>query len=506
MRLFRQKYTDKKTGKTRASAKWYVEFRDHNRIARRWPAFADRKSSTAVGLRLERLAECRSAHRQPDDDLMRWVEVAPAKLRERMIDAGLLDRRHLSSERTLLQHLDGDGDAASDGATFRQHLMDKGNTAAHVDKSVGRIRRVFEATGLAYWADLAAPGALASIERYLAKLRTTDAGVDAVAVPIRATTAAYYVKRLRQFGRWMVKHGGAHSDHLARLEDVGHAAADRVEWRPLTVEEMRWLLRVTAAEAVERYGVAAADRTIAYRFAFETGIRAGQIRRLIVRNFDLDADPPTVTAPAAAVKRRVEHTQLIKPATAAELARRFATRMPTAPAFQLPNPTNMARMLRADLAAARAAWVAEAPEGEARAKRGRSDFLAEVDHRGRKVVFHSLRHTHGTALGSAGVPQKDIQASLHHTSGRTTERYLHTHVEERRTALHALPDLSAECVTATGTGGAGEAGAYRPAYRPPRIGEGPDGSGDSEGGVENAVFDGSTRIRTENQGIMSPLL
>jgi integrase len=516
MRVFRPTYTDRHTRKQRKSARWYVSFKDHNGITRRWPAFKNKSHSDRLAARLDRLLECRAAHRAPGDDLRRWIETLPPDLRTRLLDADLLDRALLASDRTLAAQLDGD-----DGRPgFRQTLADKGNTPDHVDKTTTRIRRVFDACGFAYWADLAAPGALASIGRYLAKLRTVtpakpaNEGQDATAEAAReigARTATYYVKALRQFGRYMVKHGGALTDHLAHLDSVDHADVDKVDWRPLSVDEMRRLIRTTAKEKVDRFGVAADERVLVYRFAFETGIRAGQLRRLTCQAFALDATPPTVTTAAGAVKRRVRHAQVLRPGMAGELRKRFAAKMPQAAAFQLPNPTNMARMVRADLAAARAAWIAEAPEGKARLERQRSDFLADVDHNGDKVVFHSLRHTHGTVLGSAGIAQQHIQASLHHTSGRTTERYLHSHVRERQTALDALPDLSGEAQAATGTDGAAghvtdeSDSACLAACLTGRSEADSDGLKNPAPGEGNGVFDGSGGARTHNQGIMSPV-
>ena len=87
---------------------------------------------------------------------------------------------------------------------------------------------------------------------------------------------------------------------------------------------------------------------------------------------------------------------------AAELRERFANRMPAALAFKMPSKSHLAEMIRADLAAARAAWIAEqgidAAEQE---RRQRSDFLADVNHQGQRAVFYFMRHGHGAALADA---------------------------------------------------------------------------------------------------------
>jgi integrase len=451
MRVFRRTYKDKGTGEARATDHHYVEFRDHNRILRRWPAFESEKRSTSLGLKLEKLVECRRNHDTPGEDLAAWLDALPKDLRARMLDVGLIDARQNASDRPLASHLDGERDAGGT-VTFpgwRQKLEAKGNTPGHVDQQIRRARRLLDGCGFTFWSDLSLPGAASSIETFLDKLRTTDGEIG-------GKTARYYVQAIGQFCRWMVRDRRARSNPLTELEGVLHADVDSEERRALTLEEMRWLLKGAKARGAAS-GLTAAERILLYRVAYETGFRAGQLRRLTCGAFDLDADPPTVTARAETVKRRQKQTQVLRPGLAADLRAHLANKMPDAPALRMPRRT--ADTLAADLAKARELWIAEAPEGKPRAERIKSDFLAAVDHDGRRVVFHSLRHTHGTALGDAGVPQKDIQASLHHATGRTTERYLHSHRKDRQAALSALPELTAEeAQAATGTDGGGDGG------------------------------------------------
>src|SRR5690606_24988054 len=118
-------------------------------------------------------------------------------------------------------------------------------------------------------------------------------------------------------------------------------------------------------------------------------------------------------------------------------------KLPDAPAFRLPRRDAMAAMLRADLAAARVAWIEEAPEGsELRQKREQSDLLAEVDAAGDVVDFHSLRHTFITNLAASGVHPKVAQElARHSTITLTMDRYAHAAWESMTAALERLPDL-----------------------------------------------------------------
>lgn len=476
MRVFRRTYNDKGTGERREVARAWVEFRDHNRIVRRWPAFESEKLSARFGDRLERLVECRRNHDAPDESLLTWLDGLPADLRARMVEIGLIDTRRTAGDRPLSAHLDGerDGDGKLTLPGFRQKLESKGNTPGHVAQQVRRVRQIFDGCGFVFWSDLSAPGATSTVESYLEKLRTADAEIG-------GRTARYYAQAIKQFCRWMVRDKRARTNPMSDLETVAHDT-DSEERRALSEDEMRWLLKGAKANG-EAFGVSAADRDLLYRFAYETGFRAGQIRKLTVASFTLDADPPTVTAKAATVKRRVKNVQVLRPALAVELAERFASKVPTAPAFRMPVRT--ADMLAHDLSAARAAWIAEAAKDpKEQERRQRSDFLADVDHQGRRVVFHSLRHTHGTLLGNAGVPQKDIQASLHHTRESTTVRYLHSDVIARQAALSRLPEVQ----TATGTDGRGVEAPLSGIVRPTvRTGRAETGSGGSEGAAGEGV-------------------
>ena len=88
----------------------------------------------------------------------------------------------------------------------------------------------------------------------------------------------------------------------------------------------------------------------------------------------------------------------------------LAGKHPDAPAFTLPARWDTAAMLRVDLEAARAAWIAEGATAEERHKRGRSDYLAAEDAEGRRVDFHALRTTGSTLFERAGLESSDICA------------------------------------------------------------------------------------------------
>jgi integrase len=57
---------------------------------------------------------------------------------------------------------------------------------------------------------------------------------------------------------------------------------------------------------------------------------------------------------------------------------------------------------------------------------------------GYRVTAHGLRHSLANWLKTAGVPLRDIQATMRHRDLRTTARYLHTSDEEKGDAIGRL--------------------------------------------------------------------
>ena len=445
-RLFKPTYTAR-DGRQATAERFYIAFKDHLNTRRRWPAFSDEKRSRAVAEKIRQLVEHRTAGTTPDERLFKWVEAAPQNLREKLSEAGLIETGELARREPLAVHLDGKVDEQGNVVVsgWRQSLLaGRSDREGYADLMVGRPKRVFDAIGLHFWSDLRAGDVETRIETYLSKLRSNR--------EISGRTYGYYVREIKSFCRWMVAKGRAASMVLANLKAVNDADADTEERRAFTPDEMRLLLR-TAATAGTWKGYEASERALLYRFAYETGLRPGTIRKLTVAWFDLEANPPTVTCPAGIVKRRKLHTQVLRTATAAELRERFKSKVPTAAAFPMSDKFLLARMLRHDLAAARAAWIAAAHNDDEKLRRQRSDFLADVDHQGHRADFYSLRHTHGTLLGDMGVPQKDIQASLHHTRSATTDRYVHADLAAKQKAVNSLPEVLPVGLKATGTYG-----------------------------------------------------
>ncbi len=273
-----------------------------------------------------------------------------------------------------------------------------------------------------------------------------------------------------------------------------------------------------------------ASRALLYRLAVETGLRAGELASLKRSSFGLDADSPTVTVEAAYSKHRREDILPLRVSSAAALAEFMASKLPTAPAFAMPPGTELAAMLREDLAAARQAWMESHRQPQGRTEANETAFLLPVDDSGRVVDFHALRHTAGSLLAAGGVHPKVAQSLMRHSDiNLTLSRYTHVYAGQEAQAVAALPDFKPpvrRSAQATGTDNATPQGAAETLARnlalqgvSERTSTDKDGRNTAKPKKEKNPMNidesqrsrgdsstGPCRIRTYDQGIMSPLL
>jgi integrase len=447
--LFRQSRTDARSGQLTHSKRWHVRLRDHLGRRQSFVAFTREQTSHAFGEKLDRLVECRRAGMPLDPDLSRWLESIDDQLRARLVKIELLDATSWQADVPLLEQLEGkfdqQGQLVEPG--YKQILEAKGDSPLHVAPAVGRPKRVLTECGISTWRDLVKPSTATKIQIYLGELRARK--------EMGGTTLKYYVRELQAFCRWLYKSGRAPSVALQALTGVENAEVDAIVRRAMSFDEMMVLLPYVETATTTKSGITGAERALAYRFAFETGMRPGQMRALTPSNFQLDARPPTVTTHARHVKRRRQHVQILRPGLAAALRQHFSSKMPNAHAFKMPKSDHLTEMFRRDLASARDAWIRAGKTAQEQVERGKSDFLAAKNHAGEVSVFYSIRHGHGTTLAERGVAQDDIASSMHHASSKTTQRYTHAALKRTTRAIDGMPDLEhSPAAIATGTDGA----------------------------------------------------
>ena len=413
MRAFRSSYTDKE-GRSRATATFYIEFRDHKETLRRMTGFADRKTTESLGRNIQKLVWCKAGGQALDPVQTKWIEGLSPYLTRKLAEFGILDAGKVAALRPLAQHLDGGKDAPG----WRQHLAAKGNTAQHVETSCSRVLKVIEGCKFAFWSDVSASKVLA----YLDGLRANKTDADGKVRPGLGPTAFnHYLTAFKSFCKWMVRDGRASENPVAHLTGLNARTDLRRQRRALSVEELRRLLDATR-NGPDRFGMTGPERATLYRVAVETGLRRGELASLTRASFALDGGRPTVTVQAAYSKHRREDVLPIRPDTAADLRDFLACKMPDSPAFAVPASRHeSAAMFRADLEAV---------------------GLRYVDAAGRYADFHALRHTCGSLLAASGVHPKVAQSIMRHcTIDLTMSRYTHVFAGQEADAVAALPDL-----------------------------------------------------------------
>ncbi len=205
-----------------------------------------------------------------------------------------------------------------------------------------------------------------------------------------------------------------------------------------------------------RYGMMGSERLLLYRTAIQTGLRSNELRSLTRGRLYFDSDLPYITCKAGSTKNRKDARQYIQSELAVDLKAHIATKAPKAPVFSLPHESNLARMLRDDLAEARKQWLADAKDDpQEYAQREQSDFLVDTNHEGEISDFHCLRHTCGAWLAMTGAHPKVVQQVMRHQSiTLTMDTYGHLFPGQEADAVARMRQMLVdppEALRATGT-------------------------------------------------------
>lgn len=395
MRIFKQQYKTK-SGRMKQCSKYYIELKDHLGVLRKYPGFSDKRLTFALGSRIELLTAFKRAGQPPDAQICEWLQGISKKLSDRLAKIGLIDMNRVAAGRPLIEHLN-------------DYRLSIGDITQHARTSYSALKKIFSECKFVYWSDVQA----SRLYNHLINLRTKN--------KISQRTFNKWLKACRAFCSWMVQDRRASESPISHLRPVTITIRE-VDRRALEDSELKRLLDTTAT-GPKRYGMRGYERYLLYRFAVESGFRAGEIRSLVVRNFDFINR--TVTIQAGSSKRKRQDVQVLKPDTTELLKEFLKNKTPEVKAFggtykHLTSRTG--EMIRADLAAA---------------------GIPYEDESGRIFDFHGLRHQTGTMLARAGVHPRDAMEFMRHSSIEITMKY-YTHLRkgaEVETAAK-LPDLS----------------------------------------------------------------
>jgi len=390
-----------------ASEEYYVRYKDHEGRWRWEKGYTDLRATRE----LQRKIDERVAHKQE----------------------GLVDPFDEHRKRPLSEHLD-DFEAA----------LSAQRSPKHVRLVVDRATKIIDGCGFTRTHEIEA----FRVEVFLGEL--ADKGLS-------AQTRKHYLRAIKQFTRWLQRHRRMADDPLAHLEPPNVETDRRRVRRALSADEVQTLLEHAVRSRVDFRGLSGADRFVVYYLALGTGLRASEIASLSPGSFRCEGDAPIVVVEAGTSKRRHRDEQPLQPDVVA-IVQDYLT---DKPAGELLWPTLdsqwTARMLKADLEAARAAWIGQGATERENRERQESDFLTYQNAAGEVADFHAQRHTYITQAAKI-LPPRMAQALARHSCSAVTDRYTHLALSDTSAAAAQLPPLmkpkepvQAQRMKATGT-------------------------------------------------------
>ena len=435
------------------------------------------------------------------EQIARHLEAEVAKRK-----AGLIDPRQeafaLHAMKPLSEHLDA----------FEAAIESQAK-ANHVQRTRSKIDRIVTWCGWSILRDVEADG----VNRFASSLRAANQA---------PATIRHYITAIRHFTKWATESGRLPFDVLVTVKKPNAKLDRKINRRALSIDELQWLYATTETEPT-RYGMTGRERALVYRVAVMTGLRAGELRKLTRGNFRLTDDRPHIVILGDQSKNKRTNFQPVAANLVPKLLEHLRTKSKEASVFGLPE-FDTADMVRTDMAAARTAWLATIRDPQEKIEADASDFLRCEDGEGNRIDFHALRHTSTTLYSSITDPKVTQEIARHGDFGTTFGYYVHAGTEAKQEAVETLAELLSgpDLKRATGTLDTAPQHPQQKQQQSPRfplrlaatecddsraeemnelaiesqenLGKRDDIQGDNESRTG--------RIRTCNQGIMSPLL
>ncbi len=377
MRLYRKAYKDQKTGLPFRGKTWRVQYSVHGARYDESTGLRDKRAAALKAREIVRDAELRSA----GVETHRRTRVTPIE--------GLIEE-------------------------YRRDLKRRGRCPRYVRETAAQLTAM-----LGSLKDLA--GCTPQyLRRALGRLKSGEAS---------ARTSNLHRSATRTFFAWLIREGRWTYNPADRIAPASAAEPSRRRRALLPEEETRLLQTAPSA------------RALVYLVALRTGLRRGELAKLIWKDLDLDGETPTFRVRASIAKNRREEILPLAPDAAAALSAVLDARRDVDRTARVFAAVPVMCTFRNDLAAARAAWIEEAaddPEERTRREKDR-DFLAYEDSDGRFLDFHALRVSYGTALARAGVRLQLAQRLMRHsTPVLTANVYTRLELHDLRGAVELL--------------------------------------------------------------------
>jgi integrase/recombinase XerC len=316
------------------------------------------------------------------------------------------------------------------------------NTEHHVKTTTQRVRSVIDGCGFKRLREISR----IPVEQYLHTMEVTRGGKKRKP---SAQSRNFYLQAVTQFCRWLVTEDRMPRNPLAKLKKENVDLDQKHKRRAFTSEELPWIFAVTAKSETTFRGLTGADRVALYAVAMGTGFRVKELASLAPKSFDLDVATVDVRGEYTKNRKPVKNRPI--PRETAEHLRGYLADKPLGTAIWAGTWTEKAaRMVKADLAAARAAWIADAGDEAEQKRREKSELFLYINSEEEFADMHAWRHTMISQLFATGVNLKMAQDLARHSDAKTTlKRYGHTEQAAVVEAINRLPQYLA----ATGTDG-----------------------------------------------------
>ena len=388
---------------------WHIGFEDNLGIRRDVRCYTDHQATQRLADRIQQLMNHKANNLPLDNELQKFIEDLPARIRDELTGFGLLDGQRIAAGKKLTEYIE----------EFEDYLTKKERNTKHIREITGTLRRIFSDCGFVTWTDIKPE----PLMNFLNGLRDEGRGISKRRYNGLLGTA-------KQFCKWMVKQRKAASSPIDYLDGLDNPQTDqRHQRRVLELDDFRRFLDA-ALTGPKIYGMTGRERNFAYRFTTETGLRSIDLHRLRVQ--DCNFKERKIVIEPGRIKNKQRSFVYLKPATAIELQQYCANKLPHTKVFHLTDKTS--KMVRFDLANTA---IKDAKGKEI------LPAIPYVDSNGEYFDYHSLRHQSASFFGmNPDTPEAVRQQLTRHKSPEMARHYTHASEQQQRQAIEALPDLT----------------------------------------------------------------
>ena len=286
MRVYKATYKDR-NGEQRKSAKWYLDFSDHNQLRHKIPAFADKRISEAFGRNIESLVNCRLSGLEPDVKLNQWIETLPDSLLNKFTSWGLIEGQRAEITKPLKEHI----------SDYAKVLEAKGYSKDYVVRTRNRLKKIISDCRFYFFRDITQ----SAVEIYSGKLQKDG---------YSKTSRGHYLDALKTFLNWAEQDQRIIRNPIAKL---GKPDRDSEPKGVLTPEQFVHLIKNTSEKNVLIGRTTGQERAVLYVLAGCTGLRRKELLTLTWDSVSLLADNAYVRVKACLAKNAKEAKQPVPP-------------------------------------------------------------------------------------------------------------------------------------------------------------------------------------------------